>query len=163
LKILVRLRGLFSNKSNEKASNSEELKRISIIWESELKDISDNDINRAISECSSKFSWAPNIAEFKNLCLSYKPSSFIPWVPTENKKKNSYESINRIINEGAIVCKKLKEIYPDLSWMKIGSIFTKVKNSTKKFHPNCSNLEFLIELSKYNKQDLIDSLNIEVV
>lgn len=161
LKILVRLRALHSDKFNGKPVKGEDLDRISIIWGKELSDISDNDINRALSECSSKFSWAPNISEFKNLCLSYKPSNLIPWSKSNDSLQVEKDNLQRIINEGAKICKQLKEIYPDKSWWQIADIFKIFKLNTRKFYPNLNNLDFLLELVKYKKENIMEALCLE--
>jgi hypothetical protein len=129
-----------------------------------LDGIEDEFVNRAIEDCVNKFAWCPDVAEFKQLCMSYKGSSKIPWAeevlkfekPKNAKVTNAH--VRTVIDEGAEICKKLKEIYPDKTWMGIAGLFTDLKKKARIYHPGLDDIKLIRELMKYSRQDMIDAL-----
>lgn len=121
-----------------------------------------------MEECVDKFSWAPDVAEFKQLCMSYKGSSKIPWAEEVLKfEKPRYSSredvkIKILIDEGAQICKSLKRIKPDLNWWQIAGVFTELKKKARKFYPGMDDVKLILELLKYTDHDLADLLEMEV-
>jgi hypothetical protein len=134
------------------------------LWSSHLYGIEDEYVNRAMEQCVDKFAWCPDVAEFKQLCMSYKGSSKTPWaeeVLKFEKPKNAHVTnahVRTVIDEGAEICKKLKEIYPDKTWMGIASLFTELKKKARIYHPGLDDIKLIRELMKYSPQDVIDAL-----
>ena len=134
------------------------------LWAMHLQDIEDEYVNKALDEMVDKFSWSPDVAEFKKLCLSFKGSSRIPWAeevlkfekPKNAKVTNAH--VRTVIDEGAEICKKLKEIYPDKTWMGIAGLFTELKKKARIYHPGLDDIKIIRELMKYSRQDVIDAL-----
>lgn len=137
------------------------------LWARHLSGIEDEYINRAIDTCVDKFSWAPDVAEFKQLAMSFKGSSKTPWVeevlkfeePKNNKVTNLH--VKAVIDEGADICKKLKNIYPNKSWMTISGVFTTLKQKARIYHEGLDDLELIRVLAKYSHQDVLDALVID--
>lgn len=129
-----------------------------------LYGIEDEYVNRAMEQCVDKFAWFPDVAEFKQLCMSYKGSSKIPWsedVLKFEKPKNSHVTnahVRTVIDEGAEICKRLKNIYPDKTWMGIAGLFTELKKKARIYHPGLDDIKLIRELMKYSHQDVIDAL-----
>lgn len=86
----------------------------------------------------------------------YKWSEDILKFEKSNNNVRTNESVEFLITEGANVCKKLKEIYPTLSWWQIADKFTELKKNTKIYYKGINKLDHIIELSKYRHQDVID-------
>lgn len=137
------------------------------LWATHLNDIEDEYVNKAMEGCVDKFSWAPDVAEFKKLCLSYKGSTNLPWAADvlkfEKPKRETYSNgqVKTLIDEGAEICNRLKKIYPDQSWMKIAKNFTKLKQVARKYHEGLDDLKLVRALLSYKDQDLIDALEID--
>lgn len=70
------------------------------------------------------------------------------------KSKLTRADIELIITSGSYICKKLKIIYPQKSWLEISGVFTDVKNKTRNLYPEKNEVEFLRELEKYTVDDL---------
>lgn len=107
------------------------------IWDNDLKNFS-NEVIKLALDCLSKEhpAWPPVIGEFTAICSRLKGDSRLPWaheisaeLDAPKKQSNQDISTARIIDEGAITCKTLKNLYPDLNWMQIADLFTKVKKS----------------------------------
>jgi hypothetical protein len=134
------------------------------LWATHLKDIEDEYVQKAMEEVVDKFVWSPDIAEFRKLCLSFKGSSKTPWseeVLKFEKPKNAKvtnEHVRTVIDEGAEICKRLKDIYPEKTWMGISSVFTEFKKKARIYHPGLDDLKLIRELMKYSRQDTIDAL-----
>lgn len=136
------------------------------LWAVHLKDIEDEFVDRAIEEVVDKFAWSPDVAEFKKLCMSYKGSSKTPWVedvlkfkePKNNKVTNLH--VKTIIDEGAEICKRLKNIYPNKSWMSISGVFTTLKQKCRVYHLGLEDIKLIRELLKYSDHDVLDALAI---
>jgi len=114
------------------------------LWTTTLKEIPDEIIDKALEKCVDTHKWPPEISEFKQICLGLKGSSLIPWFDDVIKLSNqstvkTNQSVERIIDEGAKVCKMLKNIYPEMSWMKIAIKFTELKKK-----PNFTMKDILI-------------------
>jgi hypothetical protein len=105
--------------------------------------------------------WPPNAQEFIFLCEKMHAEKNkwddIPKVPSNINGGDVH--IRRIIDEGALICKKLKDIYPDKGWLEIAKIFTKLKSKTRIAYGNYDNLGFLIELNKFNTDSLLDAIH----
>lgn len=133
------------------------------VWNTTLKEISNEVIDKALEECVEIHKWPPEIAEFKQLCVSLnvKPNKY--WVDSMMKIDNVPNSkVKVFIDEGAEICKRLKSLYPDKSWMKIGNIFGSLKNKAKVFYPDLNEINLIREISKYTDEDILDLLNIEM-
>jgi len=136
------------------------------LWARHLHGFEDGFIKRALDECVDKFAWAPDVSEFKQLCMSYKGSSKTPWSeevlkfekPKNDKVTNLH--VKAIIDEGAEICKKLKKIYPEKTWMAISGVFTQLKQKARVYHPGLDDLKLIRELMKYSHQDVLDALAI---
>lgn len=134
------------------------------LWATHLQGIEDEYVNRAMEEVVDNFVWAPDVAEFKKLCMSYKGSSKTPWAEEVLKFKKpkdepyNNQQINTLIIEGAEICKRLKSIYPEKTWMAIAGVFTQIKNKARPFYPDMSDINLIRELYKYSDQDMIDAL-----
>jgi hypothetical protein len=136
------------------------------LWAMHLSGIEDEYVQRAMQSCVDKFAWAPDVAEFKQLCMSYKGSSKTPWSeevlkfeePKNHKVTNLH--VKTIIDEGAEICKRLKKIYPNKSWMAIASVFTELKKKARAYHPGLDDIKIIRELMKYSDQDVLDALSI---
>lgn len=136
------------------------------LWTTTLKGIADEIIEKVIDQCVDIHKWPPEISEFKQMCSVMKGSSLIPWsedvigieIPQNYTRTN--ESVERFINEGAKVCKIIKEIYPSLNWYKIADKFTELKRKTKIYHHELNSLDHIIALTKYNDQDVIDAFGV---
>lgn len=122
-----------------------------------MKDISNEIIDNAFEKCVDKFKWPPEISEFKEICMSIKGSQKYPW--SEDVMKLTFEKpkisssnleVQRIINEGAKICKKLKEIYPELDWYKISDKFTSLKKIGRTYYPNIKEIDMLEKLSNFS-------------
>lgn len=134
------------------------------LWATHLHGIEEEYIKRALREVVDKFAWCPDVAEFKQLCMLYKGSSKIPWseeVLKFEKPKNAKVTnahIRTVIDEGAEICKKLKEIYPEKTWMGISGLFTDLKKKARIYHPGLDDIKLIRDLMKYSRQDVIDAL-----
>lgn len=69
------------------------------------------------------------------------------------------------ITLGEPVCEKLKDIfYPDKHWSScvyaVANKFSALKVIARKFYTGKTELEMLRELSRYTKEDIIDSMGI---
>lgn len=134
------------------------------MWARHLAGIEDEYINRAMEECVDKFAWAPDVAEFKQMVMSFKGSSKTPWseevLKFEKPKVEPYnnQQVNTLIVEGAEICKRLKKIYPEKTWMAIAGVFTQLKNKARPFYPGMTDINLIRELFKYSDQDMIDAL-----
>lgn len=134
------------------------------LWATLLHGIEEDHIKKALKECVDKFSWCPDVAEFKQLCMSYKGSSKIPWaedVLKFEKPKNARVTnahVRTVIDEGSEICKRLKEIYTEKTWMGIASVFTEIKKKSRVYHPGLDDIKLIRELMKYSDQDMIDAL-----
>jgi len=129
-----------------------------------LREISDEVIDKAIEECVDKHKWPPEIADFKQLCMSLKGSANIPWFDEVMKAASIPNAkVKVFIDEGADICKRLKNLYPNESWMKIGNRFGVLKARAKVFHSELSDINLLREISKYTDEDISDLLNTETV
>lgn len=101
-----------------------------------METISDQSCTWAINECINHFGWPPDIAEFKQLAKSkegssrYQFSEEVLKFPETIKTNGKFENM---INEGAIVCKRLKNLYPDKTWLQISALFTQVKKKQERF------------------------------
>ena len=139
------------------------------VWDNALKDISNDTIKKVFESLPDRFpSWPPTPGEFKELCKAIQGSSNFAW--SKDVIKKSYEKhkpsssnldISRIIDEGAKVCGKLKEIYPDLDWYQIADKFTKLKKVYRTYYPKLKELEMIENLSKLSineiKETILDS------
>lgn len=137
------------------------------LWARHLQGVEDEYVNRAMETCVDKFAWAPDVAEFKQLAMSLKGSSKTPWVEEvlkfekpKNEPRSNYE-VKQIIDIGADICKKIKETYPELTWMKVSEKFTNLKKITKAFYPNMEDVQFLKEISKYGKNEILEAFDLE--
>jgi len=134
------------------------------LWATHLQGIEDEYVNRAMEEVVDKFVWSPDVAEFKKLCMSYKGSSKTPWVEEvlkfEKPKVEPYnnQQVNTLIVEGAEICKRLKNIYPEKTWMAVAGLFTQLKNKARPYYPGMTDINLIRELMKYGDQDMIDAL-----
>jgi hypothetical protein len=134
------------------------------LWATHLRDIEDEFVNRSMEEVVDKFSWPPDVAEFRKLCMSYKGSSRTPWAEEvlkfEKPKVEPYnnQQVNTLIVEGAEICKRLKNIYPEKTWMAVAGLFTQLKNKARPYYPGMTDINLIRELMKYGDQDMIDAL-----
>jgi hypothetical protein len=134
------------------------------LWAKHLNGFEDEFVKRALDECVDKFAWCPDVAEFKQLCMSYKGTSKLPWseeVLKFEKPKNAKvtdEYVRTVIDEGSEICKRLKNIYPDKSWMGIAGLFTELKKKARIYHPGLDDVKLIRELMRYSHQDVIDAL-----
>ena len=100
------------------------------IWTEELSQFNDNIIKKSLMYCKDNLKWHPNLAEFRQICLREQRNShgYIE-SPIRATKETDY-SVKRIIDEGAQICKKIKQIYPDASWTRISRMFTVLKEKS---------------------------------
>jgi hypothetical protein len=158
------LRTSYPSKTANIYGSNEQVEAAIKLWATHLHGVEDEYVIRALREMVDKFSWAPDVAEFKQLCMSYKGSSKTPWaeeVLKFEKPKNSKVSnleVRAIIDEGSEICKRLKKIYPEKSWMAIAGVFTLLKNKARVYHPGLGDIKLIRELMKYSHQDVIDAL-----
>lgn len=122
-------------------------------------------MTNALKECPDVFKWPPEIAEFKELCTKherYRKPTYNPYERTiEHKPIYRDLNVQKIIDNGAVVCKKLKEIYPELSWMSISNKFTALKKASRKYYPKLNEVQFLDKLTKYTNHDIAEALKID--
>lgn len=128
----MKIKFLYPQKFSVNYKTEEELKIAGAIWTKSLADIYDNTIVRALDECIDKFTWPPEIAEFRQLCKAIQGDSRLQYadkVLSYQREKVTHSNLNvqRIIDEGAAICKKLKDIYPDLTWFQIADKFSLLK------------------------------------
>lgn len=161
------MKATYPSKTANIYSTTEQVETAVKLWALHLTGIEDDYVNRAMQECVDKFAWAPDVAEFKQLCMSYKGSSKTPWsdevLKFEEPKKHKVTNLHvkTIIDEGAEICKRLKKIYPDKSWMAISGVFTKLKQKARVYHPGLDDLKLIRELLKYSDQDVLDALAVD--
>ncbi len=70
------------------------------------------------------------------------------------------------INLGATICERLRTIYhPDKPWVdcykEIAQKLTELKANSCKFYTDKTEIEILMELCKYNDQDLMEMFHVE--
>lgn len=158
------LRTTYPSKTANIYGSPEQIEVAVNLWARHLLGIEDEYVNRAMEECIDKFSWPPDVAEFKQMVMSFKGSSKIPWseeVLKFEKPKNdkvSNAQVRTIIDEGAEICKRLKNIYPEKTWMQIATLFTLIKKNARIYYPGFDDLKLIRELMKYSHQDVIDAL-----
>lgn len=152
---------VFGNKFSVLARDDRELNEASRIWDWGLKDFEDKTIHMALKQCVNESKYPPTLNEFKQICENLKkretfdnPSNY------QNIKAKNDTPIGRIINEGANICSKLKEIYPEKSWFQVAVVFTRLKTKLRPMHTGMEEVGFLSELSKYSKEDLLDALEL---
>lgn len=74
-------------------------------------------------------------------------------------QRNQYrEDVELAISRGATVCKKLKIIYPEKSWMDIAVVFTNVKKKIRILYDGKTEPDFLKELEKFSVSDLQEAI-----
>ncbi len=76
------------------------------------------------------------------------------------------QSASIIINLGAPICQKLKDIFfPNETWFKsykeVSKKFTELKVLARKFFSGKSDVEILQELGKYSTEDLMELMNLK--
>ena len=76
----------------------------------------------------------------------------------------SEEEVRRQITLGAMACARLKNIYfENEHWVsccrKVAAKFSELKVKARAFYVDKNETEMLMELSKYNDQDIIDAMN----
>lgn len=158
------LRTTYPSKTANIYGSPEQVEIAANLWARHLAGIEDEYINRAMEECVDKFAWAPDVAEFKQMVMGFKGSSKTPWseevLKFKRPKDEPYnnQQVNTLIVEGAEICKRLKSIYPEKTWMAIAGLFTQLKNKARPFYPDMSDLKLIRELYKYSDQDMIDAL-----
>lgn len=124
--------------------------------------ISKNIIEKALERCIDIFKWPPEIAEFKEFCMSIKRNHF-PDDVVDAPVRKKLDQTGKIINEGAKICAKIKEIYPELNWYQIANKFTLLKKKSKTFYPDHSELEIMSKLYSYPNEDIKDMINLEKI
>lgn len=143
---------------------SEEAQKVAIsLWSKVLKDFDESIINKALDECPRRFTWIPEIAEFFQLCMSFRGSERLQWSEEVMKKVNndrpSNRSVTAEINLGAEITKKIKHLYPDKHWFRdIPVMFTRTKKYARKIFPEADDLELLQEIRKFSEEDFRDVL-----
>lgn len=168
MKLMTALRAIYGTKFSKSYPTTHELMLAASLWERQLSEFTNEILERATNECINKFEWPPGIAEFKSLCKSLRGDSKVPWAEDvlkfekPKRDKRTQSDVQRIIEEGAWFCKKLKILYPEKSWMEIAKVSCKAKNSAKKFYPEFSEINILIELNKYKNLDLLELISEEV-
>lgn len=147
--------------------NSEELYIAALrVWDNALKDVSNDTIKKVLDSLPSKYpSWPPTPGEFYELCVAingstrFKFKSDADLLPSEKTShKPSNEVIDRLINEGAEVCKILKEIYPCDSYMDTAVRFTKLKKISRSYYPGLSDIELFKNLMKMTNDEIKETL-----
>ena len=139
------------------------------VWEIALKDISGEIMNLSLNSLPDRYpSWPPTVGEFKEICTAFKGSERFKMWPMELTmldSKSTYSNLNvsRVIDDGAVICKRLKEIYPESSFMSISNLFTRLKNTCKKYYPHLDGSGLIKELSKYSNEDIKEALIMEKV
>jgi hypothetical protein len=134
------------------------------IWDRELREISDEEIKKALDKLSAQYpEWPPTPGEFKALCGAVKGSARFPWAEDVLKRVNddrpSNRSVTAEINLGAEVTKKIKQIYPDKHWFRdIPGMFTQVKKYARTIFPEHNEVELLKEIRKFSDDDYKDIL-----
>ncbi len=122
-------------------------------------------MTKALQDCPDVFIWPPEVAEFKELCAKHERYRKPDFNPYEKKleHKSIYRdlTIQRIIDNGTNICRKLKEIYPELTWMDISNKFTALKKSCRKYYPDSKEDKFLEVLMRYKKEDIVEALKID--
>jgi len=96
----------------------------------------------------------------------YQNKPKIPWadevLKSRSQKKPSIDAdhlaVTEIINLGAIVCKKLKNIFPEKNWFQIAEIFSKLKKIVNVGLEGLNQKEKLLKISKFSEDDLKDIL-----
>ena len=75
--------------------------------------------------------------------------------------KLTKEILKQIINLGAPICERIKQIYyPDKPWVEcykqVSTKFTQLKTIAKNFYTDKNEREILMELTKYSHDDIRD-------
>lgn len=78
---------------------------------------------------------------------------------TTRKKPLTRQDVELIISSGAVICKKLKILYPGKSCNQIGEIFSRLKKNIRELYAEKTDLEFHRELEKYSIEDLQDAIS----
>lgn len=126
-------------------------------WSKCLKEFGDEVIEKAVTLAPSRFQWPPNLKEFMDLCKSLGSHEF---GARKNFSVSSSQDSNvkRIIDEGAVVCNRLKNIYPHKSWMEVAALFTKLKVFSRSIHKGLSDLEIILGLQNVDDDYYRDAL-----
>lgn len=164
------MQSLYSNKFSTALQNEEIYLASLAVWDTALKDMSNETIKKAIDDLPNRFpSWPPTPGEFKELCVSYEGSKrfkFASDVLVLAHENSSYKSSNelteKVIHNGSKICKKLKEIYPDDSYMEIAEKFNKLKVIARSYYNELSDVDVFIKLVDMSvleiKETLLDKL-----
>ena len=129
-------------------------------WAQELADVSAEHLAKAMKVVSDRYlEWPPTIGQFKQMCFSFgKYKEYKDIEKEELPSKFKINSVTPLIDAGAVVCKKLKILYPELNWYQIADVFTTVKKKIRPLVNFKTALEFLNYLGEYSVEDLNDAL-----
>lgn len=106
---------------------------------------------------ATKFQWPPNLKEFYELCKSLDKSDFGPKKNVINSNHQDIK-VKRIIDEGAEICKRLKIIFPECSWMKISSLFTRLKKFERLLYKELDDLGLILQLQNRDNDYFVEVL-----
>lgn len=157
VRVLNEFRKIYGNKFDRLYKNEIDILEAQDKWSKCLKEFDDEVIDKAISLSPSRFQWPPNLKEFMDLCKSLDKKDF--GIKNNYSVSNSQdENVKRIIDEGAVVCKRLKQIYPNKSWMEVASLFSKLKAFQRSLHKDDSTLEIILVLQEVDNDYYKDVL-----
>lgn len=67
------------------------------------------------------------------------------------------DEVDRAINFGASICKKIKQLSPETTWMKVPSLFDKVKEKGHQYFPDMSYVDMLRSVDhNFSLEDIED-------
>jgi hypothetical protein len=159
--ILSELKMIYGSKFSTIVRGEQEMNEAINLWGWGLKDVDDKTVKLALSQCVNESKYPPTLNEFKQICDSLKKrESFGNPNNYQNVKSKNDTPIGRIINEGAFICSKLKEIYPEKSWFQIAAVFTRLKTKLRPMHTGMDEVGFLLELKKYSKESLAEAVEL---
>lgn len=136
-----------------------------------MKDISNDIIKKALDRLPERYpSWPPTAGEFMELCVSINGSKRFKYksdvmVLTQEKTPTRHPnvSLNRLIDEGAKVCKMLKEIYEYDNWYQIADKFTELKKIARSYYPKLKGVEVLEKIFTFEVPEIKEMLIAERV
>lgn len=128
-----------------------------------MQGLNQESISKALEVSVDRFSWPPDLSDFKQLASSFEKPKGLPFFEDMGiepcKVSINDAQVNLLINEGAKVCKQLKAIFPDKDWMELAGVLTKLKNVSRKYYPGLNDLELLKVFESYKSIDFLEALS----
>lgn len=153
------LQAMYPTKFVSIYKNETDLKVAESLWDRQLHGIDYKFISQALYACPTKFTWVPDVGEFKSLCLSFVPavSKYVEY--KSNPRKNTH-NIQLEVEVMSRVAKKIKTIFfKNENWSmklacEISPLLNEIKIFAKKYFFDHTHDEFFREIDKFSDDDI---------